>query len=531
MSAGLDHHDLLVVLVVLVAAAALIAAAAPLRVPYPILLVLGGLGLGFLPGAPRVELSPALVLVGVLPPLLYGAAFFTPLRELRANVRPIGLLAVGLVLATAGTVAVVAHAFIDHLSWAEAFVLGAIVSPTDPTAATAIATRLRAPRRIVSIVEGESLVNDGTGLLVARFAVAAVVEGTFSATDAAGTFVVTVAGGVAVGLAVGFVVRAVRRRLDNPPVEIAISLLTGYFAYLPAEMLGFSAVLAAVTVGIYMGWHTPELTTVQVRLQGDAVWRILMFVLNALLFVLIGLQLPALLDTLGDEPAGRLAGWGALVAGTVIATRLLWIYPATYLPRLLPRVRAHDPYPSWRYPALLGWTGMRGAVSLAAALALPLTVEGGAPFGHRDLIVFLVFCTILGTLVVQGLTLPLLIRVLGLEEDAQEVGEEVRARALAADAALARIDELAKEDWVKEDTAERLRRTYGFRARRFHALADDGGDESIEERSRRYQRLRRELLEAERRAVRDLRRDGVIDDDVLRRIEYDLDLEDARLEI
>jgi CPA1 family monovalent cation:H+ antiporter len=530
MNVGIDHHELLVLLVVLVAAAGLIAVATPLRVPYPILLVLGGLALGMLPGAPHVALDPAIALVGILPPLLYGAAFFTPLRELRANVRPIGLLAVGLVLATMCTVAAVAHTWIDSMTWSEAFVLGALVSPTDPTAATSIARRLGIPRRLVSVVEGESLVNDGTALVAYRFAVVAVVEGSFSLWSAAGSFVLTVAGGIAVGLAVGWCVRQVRRRLDNPPVEITISLLTGYFAYLPAEALGVSAVLAAVTVGIYMGWYTPELTTVQVRLQGDAVWNILMFVLNGLLFVLIGLQLPTLLDALDNVSLGRLVGWGALVAGTVIVTRLLWVYPGTYLPRLLSRrIRERDPFPSWKHPAVIGWAGMRGAVSLAAALALPLTIDGGAPFANRDLIVFLVFCTILGTLVLQGLTLPLLIRVLHLEDDGLADEEEIQARSRAAAAALARIDELEGEDWVRDDTAERLRGTYDFRRQRFSALSEDDDDGSIEERSRDYQRLRRELLEAERQAVRELRRDGVIDDDVLRRIEYDLDLEDARL--
>ncbi len=529
---GLDHHAILVLLAVLVLAAGLITVATPLRIPYPILLVLGGLLLGLMPGAPRVELSPALVLVGILPPLLYGAAFFTPLREMRANVRPISLLAVGLVLATTATVAVVAHAWVDSLSWAEAFTLGAIVSPTDPIASSGIARRLGIPRRIVAVAEGESLVNDGTGLVVYRFAVAAIVTGSFSLAHAALTFVLTVAGGIAVGIAVGWVVRQVRRRLDNPPVEITVSLLTGYFAYLPAELLGVSAVLAAVTVGIYMGWYTAELTTVQVRLQGDAVWSILSFVLNGLLFVLIGLQLPVVLDALSDTPPSRLAGWAGIVVVTVIVTRLVLIFPITYVPRLVSqRLRERDPSPPWRWPTVLGWAGMRGAVSLAAALALPLTVEGGGRFGHRDLIVFLVFCTILGTLVLQGLTLPPLIRLLGLQEDGDDE-EEVRARMRAATAALERIDDLATEEWVREDTAERMRGVYRFRMRRFEARGPDGDDgDGIEERSRDYQRLRRELLEAERQAVRDLRRDGAIDDDVLRRIEYDLDLEDARLDM
>ena len=298
--------DSLVLVGLLAAAAALLALAELIRIPYPIPLVLGGLALGFIPGMPRIELPPDVVLVAVLPPLLYGAAFFSPLRELRANVRPIGLLAIGLVLTTTVAVAAVAHAAIPGLSWPTAFVLGAIVSPTDPTAATAIARRLGLPRRLVALIEGESLVNDGTALVAYKFAVAAVLTGSFSLAAASGRFVLNIVGGIVVGLAVGFVIREVRRRLDNPPVEITISILSGYFAYLPAEAIGVSGVLAAVTVGIYMGWHTPELTTARTRLQGIAVWEILFFLLNAFLFTIIGLQLPVIVDGLSGYSATTL---------------------------------------------------------------------------------------------------------------------------------------------------------------------------------------------------------------------------------
>ena len=257
----LEVGDGVVALGLLAAVAAMLAVAPALRIPYPILLVLGGLAIGVIPGMPTLELQPELIFFGVLPPLLYGAAFFTSLRDLRANTRPIGLLAIGLVVLTTVGVAVVAHELIDGLTWPSAFVLGAIVSPTDPIAATAIARRLGVPRRLVTVVEGESLVNDGTGLVLYRVAVAAVVAGSFSAVYTGGLFVVSAAGGVAVGLAVGWIVRQVRRRLDNPPAEITLSLLTGYFAFLPAELLGVSAVLSAVAAGVYLGWYTPELTS------------------------------------------------------------------------------------------------------------------------------------------------------------------------------------------------------------------------------------------------------------------------------
>jgi CPA1 family monovalent cation:H+ antiporter len=505
----------------LVAAATLLAAAQFVRVPYPILLVLGGLALGFVPGVPHVELPPDLVLIGILPPLLYGAAFFTSLRDLRANVRQISMLAIGLVLLTMVAVATVAHALIPGMGWPTAFVLGAIVSPTDPTAATAIAERLGLPRRLVGVIEGESLVNDGTGLVAYRFAVAAVVAGSFSLAEASGLFVVNVAGGIAVGLGVGWLIRQVRRRLDNPPVEITIALLSGYFAYLPAHALHVSAVLAAVTVGVYMGWHTPELTTAQTRLQGIAVWEIVFFLLNALLFGLVGLQLPAILDALDEFSTAELLRNAVVVTLAVMAARFAWVFLTAVFDR---------PRPDWKSSTVLAWAGMRGAVSLAAALALPLTTDAGSAFPNRDLIVFLTFAVILATLVVQGLTLPALIRALDLEDDGLEAKEEAKARIHAAEAALGRLEELLDEEWVREDTAERLRGAYSFRRDRFRSRFDPESDGAADSRSTDYRRLRRELLDVERQAVLALRREGRIDDAVMRRVMRDLDLEDERLE-
>jgi len=522
----LDLQDGVVALGLLTAVAALLVVAPTLRIPYPILLVLGGLAIGVVPGMPNVELEPELIFFGVLPPLLYSAAFFTSLRDLRANVRPIGLLAVGLVVMTTVGVAVVAHALIDGMTWPSAFVLGAIVSPTDPIAATAIARRLGVPRKLVTIVEGESLVNDGTGLVLYRVAVAAVVTGSFSALDTGGLFVISVLGGVGVGLAVGWIVRQVRRRLDNPPAEITISLLTGYFAFIPAELLGFSAVLAAVSAGIYLGWHTPELTSPQVRLQGVAVWEIVQYMLNALLFILVGLQLPVVVDALGDIPGARLLGYAVLVSVTVIVARFLWVFVVLHAPRKIARRMSN-----WRGAVFLSWAGMRGALSLAAALALPLETDAGAPFPGRDLILFLTFSVILVTLVGQGLTLPAIIRVLRLEDDGGDAREEAKARIRAAEAAIERLDELEAEEWVREDTAGRMRGLYSFRTDRFRARFEDGDDGGIESRSQDYQRLRRELLDAERQAVLDLRRTGAISNDVWIQVTRDLDLEDQRLDI
>jgi len=530
----------LALLTILAAVTLLLIAAQWARIPYPILLVIGGLGLALIPEVPEVELDPDVVLLVVLPPLLYAAAFFTPLRELRRNVRAISLLAIGLVLATATAVAAVAHLLLDF-DWPEAFVLGAIVSPTDPVAATAIARRLGVPGRIVTIVEGESLVNDATALVAYKFAVAAVTTGTFSLLEASGEFVLTALGGIAVGVGVGAVIAFVRRRLDNPPVEITIALFSAYFAYLPAEAIGVSGVLAAVTVGIYMGRLTSRLTTPTTRIQGNAVWEIVTFLLNSALFVLVGLQLPTVVDGITEVPTAELARDGLLVAATVIVTRIVWVFPFTYLPRRFSsRIRAREPYPPWRHTLLVAWTGMRGAVSLAAALALPLTIDAGGPFPQRELIIFCTFSVILVTLLLQGLTLPPLIKWLGVDDYDEDLAqEEVNARLRAVDAAMTRMDELAGEDWVLDDTVERVRGAYAYRQRRFTALSRDGefdggidGDGiDYETRSVAYQRLARELIEAQRIALIELRDSGDINDDVLRRIERELDLEDSRLEI
>jgi monovalent cation/hydrogen antiporter len=525
------HLDV-VLLAVLSAVSVLLIVAYHSQVPYPILLVVGGAALGFVPGIPDVQLDPDVVLVIVLPPLLYAAAFFSSLRDLRDNIGSISLLAIGLVIATMVGVAFVAHEVIDGMSWQAAFVLGAVVSPTDPVAASAIAARVGAPRRYLTIVEGEALLNDATALVAYKFAVAAVVSGSFSPAEASGRFVLNAILGVAIGLAVGFVIARLRRALDDAPTEITISLVTPYFAYLPAEALGVSAVLAAVTAGIYLGWRSPELITPATRIQAFSVWEILVFVLNAVLFILVGLQLPGVMDGISGLSTGSIVGYAVAVSAAVIVVRFLWVFPSTYLPRLLSRrIREREPPVHWHFPAIVAWTGMRGAVSLAAALAIPTTIDAGGAFPQRDLIIFLTYAVILATLILQGTTLPMLIRVLGVEDDGNLAQRESKARLLAARAAIDRIEELRELDWVREDTADRMRGMYDFRIRRFSARFDDEDDGAIDRRSEDYQRLRRKVLEAERAEIIRLRNVGKIDDQIMRRIERDLDLEDTRLEV
>jgi monovalent cation/hydrogen antiporter len=522
------EHIELIVFGLLLGVAALAVLAGLLRVPYPITLVVGGSLIGFIPGVPSVELDPDLVLLIFLPPLLYGAAFFTSLRDLRRNARAIALLAIPLVGVTMVAVAVVAHEVIG-LGWGESFVLGAIVSPTDAVAPAEIMRRIGAPRRLVTIVEGENLTNDWTALVLYRIAVAAVVTGSFSLLEASGEFILTGVGGLLVGLAAGWVIRQVRRRIDDPPTEITISILSGYAAYLPAEELGASGVIAAVTVGIYMGWYTPELTTPVMRLQSVSVWEILTFLLNAVLFLLVGMQLPTVLDNISGYAAGELIYWGLLVSAVVIVVRLLWGFTVTYLIRAIDRRAIQR---ARRAPArerlVIGWAGMRGSVSLAAALALPLEVDAGGAFPARDLIILLAYVVLLVTLVGQGLTLGPLIKALGVEDDGSEEREEIAARVRLAEAALARIEELTEEDWVRPDTVDRVRGMYDYRRRRFSAREDGDGDH-YEERTGAYQRLMYELFDAQREELIGMRNRGDISDEVRRRVERELDLEESRL--
>jgi CPA1 family monovalent cation:H+ antiporter len=516
-----------ILVALLLAVVVLSAAARALDVPYPIVLVLGGLVLSLIPGLPQVGLNPHIVLVIFLPPLLYAGAFFANLRDLRDNLRPISLLSIGLVLATVIIVAVIAHAFIDHLSWPACFTLGAIVGPTDPVAATEIARRLGVPRRLVSVLEGESLLNDATALVAYKIAIGAAGGAAFSLLDAGWDFLWKASGGIALGLAVGWVIAEIRRRLQDPLLENTIGLLTAYVAYVPAERVGLSAVLAAVAAGCYVGWQAPEIASPATRLQGFGMWELLQFLLNAFLFVLIGLQLPDVVSSLGRYSAITLAGYGAAVSAAVILTRLVWGHTTVWLIRVLDRRESQRARRTdWRSRTITGWSGMRGAVSLAAALALPPTFE------QHALLIFLTFAVILATLVLQGLTLPWLIRTLRVHDDGRSEREELKGRLYATKAALARIDELEAEEWTRDDTIERMRGAYRYRKRRLAAragIADD--DEGYEDRSAAYQTLVREILEAQRREIIRLRNAGTISNEVMHRLERELDLEDQRLEI
>ena len=522
------HHAEPVVLL-LVLMAVLVIVAQKSAVPYPVLLVLGGLSLSFVPLLPVIRLDPNLVLFFFLPPLLYPAALFTSWRDFRRNLRSILFLAIGLVLMTTTVVAWVAHTFIAGLPWAAAFALGAIVSPPDAVAAEAILRRLGVPARIQTVLGGESLVNDATALVAYQFAVAAMMTGQFSLGGAGLRFLLVGLGGVGLGLLVGLIMRWVQGRLDDPPVQITISLLTPFAAYLLAERLEISGVLAVVAAGMYLGWHSTALSA-RTRLQLQAFWEMAAFFLNGFIFIMIGLQLPGILQKLHREPLSRLTTYAFLISATVVLVRIAWVFPATYLPRWLSRkMRERDPVPPWQHSVIIAWAGMRGVVSLAAAFALPIVLTDGHPFPGRSYILFLTFCVILTTLVFQGLTLPILIRKLGVEDDGVIDDEERRARLQANEAAVDFIEKKALEEHFPEEVMTRVRAEYCDRIEELNACCQETGNPSGEVATPIYQRLQHGALQIERQTIIALRNSQAINDEALRRIQRDLDLAEARL--
>jgi monovalent cation/hydrogen antiporter len=523
----MNQAEIICTLLIVVAALAMLAKKVAL--PYPVLLVIGGLALGFVPGLPAVQLEPDLVFLLLLPPLLYPAALYTSWRDFRANLSPISLLAIGLVLLTTACVAMVAHTLTD-LPWPAAFVLGAIISPTDAVAATAITDRLRVPRRIVTILDGESLLNDATALVAYRFALAAMMSGSFSLSEASVRFVLVALGGTGIGLAAGWLAAQLQRRLDDPPVQITISLLTPFAAYIPAERLQVSGVLAVVAAGLFLGWRAPQILTSRTRLNAYVFWEMMVFLLNGLVFVLIGLQLPRILHTLSGHSLKQLLWHGTLISCAAITVRIAWVFASTYLLRLMSAsLRKRDPFPAWQNVAIVAWTGMRGVVSLAAALALPLTLSDGSPFPGRDYILFITFCVILATLVLQGLSLPVLIRQLGVVDDGLANVEERTARLKANEAALAYLAEVDSQ--FPLDILGRLRAEYDDRIRQLELYAETGGDRSEGLVTPSYQRLQQDALDVERRTIIQLRDEYVINDEVLRRIQSDIDHAEARLHV
>ena len=495
-----------------------------------ILLMVAGIALAFVPGMPAVELPPDLVLLMVLPPLIYSASVAMSWREFKSNLRPIILLAVGCVIFTAFMVAAATH-YLIGLPWSVGFLLGAIVAPPDVVAPLAIARKLGIPRRILVVLEGEGLANDATALILYRFAVAAISTGLFSLPKATGTFAAIVACEILFGLAIGWLSLHARHRTRDPQIEITLSLITPYLAFWIPEHFGGSGVIATVACGLYISWNGPLFISSATRLQGIFFWDLVIFLVEGLLFLLTGFQMRLLFEKSKAFPLQDILLTTALVAAIVIVARFAWVYPATYLPRLLSKhIRERDPAPSWQTTFVVAFTGVRGAVSLAAALALPLALPSGEGFPHRDMILFVAFGVIFITLVGLGSGLAAVVRWLGVARDGhkEHVAEheaEIAARREALDAALKSLDAITDDRELSDEVVKLLRARHENRTNQLPASLDPASHDV----SAAGTALTRELIAAERKFIHVLLRDGKITDESRRRIERDLDLEEASL--
>jgi Na+/H+ antiporter len=522
-------RDFEIILALLFVGALVQPAARRLDIPLAIAQVVCGLALSVVPFVARIELDPEVTFALFVPPLLFWAATTGSLRDVRRNARPILLLAVALVLVTTAVVAVVAHAVAPELPWASAFVLGAIVAPPDADVTTSIARRLGVPSRLVTILEGETLLNDTAAFVTYRLAVRAAVIGTFSLTSAAGGFVAIAAGGVVVGLAIGWLLGQLPRLLADSVAETTFSLLAPFAAYLIAEGLGASGVLAVVTAGFSLSRFTPRTVSARTRVRARAVWETVTFVIGGLVFTLIGVQIGRLVPTLWQRGDVALLRVAALVSATVIGTRMAWVFVAAYVPRFAsPSLRAHDPYPSWRILAVLSWAGLRGGDTLVMVLAVPYRTAAGTPFPGRQTVVAIGLAVIFVTLVIQGLTLRPLIKGLALPHDDSVEAEERRARLAAARAAKQRLAELAEHEKLPRGAITYLRAGINLRTRLDLDEIDhaDGHDGLTSEDVLR--RAEQELRDAARQAVVRLRDDNVIGQEALRRVQSDLDLDEIR---
>jgi monovalent cation/hydrogen antiporter len=514
-----------------------------LRTPYPIVMVVGGLLLSLVPSVPRIELNPDLVFLVILPPLLYSAAWQTSWREFSYNLVSILFLAFGLVTFTVLGVTGLSHWFLPWFDWRMGVVMGAVVAPTDAIAATSIAKRVGLPKRIVDILEGESLLNDATALLALEFGLVLLTGGvtpTFTFGLLRLLYLTTI--GILVGLAIGAIVHAIEHRIDDGPIEIALSILTPYVAYLTADALHASGVLAVVVCGLYLSRQSSHFFSPAVRLQAWAVWESLTFVLNGLVFVLIGLQLHYVLSSIRDYRLQTLIGYAAVFSAFLILLRLIWTFPGAYAATLIRRhvFHQHEPMPGARRLFVIGWTGMRGVISLAAAIALPQTFENGTPFTQRSMIVFLAFSAILVTLVLQGLTLPPLIRALGLAgSSASHSAEDREARRTILTAALQYLDDArehaVRENDAGEDAKSELAEVYDDLSNHYHArLAslneDDGNSADVLAPMfyKQYVEVSRKLLMVERQTAVQLRNQRRISDELLRELERELDLSESK---
>jgi len=526
------QEQVLVVVSLLFGIAMLTMLSEKLKLSFPILLVISGVVISIIPGMPQVSLQPDLVFLIFLPPLLYSAAWNTSWKDFWKMKRPISLLSFGLVIFTSAAVAIVAHALIPDFSLALGFLLGGIISPPDAIAATSILQGLNVPKRSVTILEGESLVNDASSLIVFRFALAAIITGHFHLGDAAKNFALVVFMGILIGVAIALVVYNIHRFFPTTPsIDAAITLITPYIMYISAEHFHFSGVLSVVSGGLFLTYHSSNLFSYESRLNINGFWDTLTFLLNGFVFILIGLQLPVIVRGLGTYSLGEAILYGVIISLLIIVIRLIWVFPSAYVPRLLFKsIRDNEPNPGWKNVFLIGWSGMRGVVSLASALAVPLTLAGG-PFPHRNLILFITFIVILITLVFQGLSLKPLIRILKLEvkDDSEEL-QALAMRIRLAESVLSYLDTNYPEETQNHETYKRVRDRYERMVEISKRKLETGEEESEETAFLpHYRQMLLELIHIRRRELNYYRHTGEFAEELIRSREFELDLEEARL--
>lgn len=522
-------ENITVIILLLAVVTALAEVTDRIKIPYPVLLVLAGIGIGLIPNLPMIELNPEVVFLIFLPPALYSAAWTTSWTDFKANSRSISLLAIGCVLFTTTAVAFIAHYFIPGFGWAESFVLGAIISPPDAVAATAATAGLGVPKRLITILEGESLVNDATGLIAMRYAIAATATGTFIFWLASINFFYVAGVGIIIGLIIGQLFFWIHKITpNNPTTDTTLTFLTPYVAYLLAEQIHVSGVLAVVACGLFLSQRSSEIFLHQSRIQAYATWDTVTFILNGVIFILIGLQMRSVLSHIQEHSFTTLLWYGFLVSIVTIVARIIWVFPGAYLPRWFSsKVRKREPELAAKNVAIVAWSGMRGVVSLAAALALPLTIGENLPFPNRDLIIFLTFAVIFSTLVLQGMTLPILVRKLGIKADTGGQEEENHARYAIATSVIEHIEENYALG-LSDSVLNQIKSKYEIRIQR---LRKDENNNLTEEQIQEFHRIQRELIKQERTYLDSMHKTRKIGDEALRKIEHELDLEEARLEL
>ena len=504
------------------------------KFPFPIVLVMSGIAISLIPGLPLISINPEIIFIIFLPPLLYEAAWNTSWHSFKTSFRPITMAAIGLVLFTTAMVAVTAYLLIPGISWPLCFLIGAIVSPPDAVSATSLTKGLGLSPRLITILEGESLVNDASGLIAYKYALAAIATGNFIFWKAGINFIVVVTAGIAIGLAIGFILYIIHKKfVCDPVIEVTLTFLTPFAAYLLAEYFHFSGILAVVTSGLYLSFHSAEILSHQSRIMAYSVWEVVVFVLNSLVFILLGLQLRSVLQGIGDYPAGTLALYGIVLSAVVILVRFIWVLPGTMLPLYFSRKMMMRQDFDKRNFIVFGWAGMRGVVSMAAALAIPLTLQDNSPFPHRNLVIFLTFCIILSTLLLLGFTLPWLIKKLKIPRYSM-AAEEYEVRTNVVTETITHIEE--NLSLLQDELLNNIKSKYEVKYNRLQKTDLPSnyfgkGKTLAGNIFNEYSKLQVELIGVERKTIGRLHKEGKTSEEILRKIEKELDLEETRLQM